>query len=128
MANYAEIKIGTSAVVAANTEIDIFTQFTQPGKWLIKAVRHIPSAAATADPTNYHTLTLTNETQSQTIGARSLAATNSVAGTPETITTPTGLAAVVNQFDVIKLAKLDPGTGLAWRGEFVISLEQAPLP
>src|SRR5262245_28339017 len=129
MVGYAEIRIGPDQVaVAADTERDYYRQFTLPGKWLIKAVRWVPEDNVTADPTNYCTLTVTNATQTQTIGTRSYAATNSVAGTPETITTPTGLAAVLTQFDVIKLAKADPGTGLAVRGEFVISLERMPLP
>jgi hypothetical protein len=128
-AKYAEIRIGPSQVaVAADTERDWYVQFTQPGKWIIKAVRLMPMDAVTAHGTNYCTLTLTNATQSQTIGARSYAATDSVAGTPETVTTPTGLAGVVTQYDVLKLAKLDPASGLAFRGEFVVSLEQAPLP
>ena len=55
-------------------------------------------------------------------------ATNSVAGTAESVTTPTGAAAVLTQGDTLKLAKTDPGTGLAARGYFELELEQAPLP
>jgi hypothetical protein len=126
--NYAQLDIGPQTQVAANTESDWYRQFRLPGKWLIKSVRWVPHDAITADPTNYCVFTLTNATASTTIGARSYAATNSVAGTPESVTLPTGLAAVIAQGDVLKLAKTDPGTGLAARGEFSLELERLPLP
>lgn len=126
--NFAQIDIGPDTSVAADTERDWYAQFLLPGKWLIKTVTWLPHDAVTANGTNYCVFTLTNATQSQTIATRSYAATNSVAGTPESVTTPTGLAAVVSQSDVLKLAKTDPGTGLAARGRFVLHLERLPLP
>lgn len=127
-AKYAQITIGPDTSVAADTERNWYTQCLLPGKWLVKKLYWVPHDAVTANGTNYTVFTLTNDTQTQTIGTRSYAATNSVAGTAEEVTLPTGLAAVVTQLDVIKLAKTDPGTGLAARGQFVIMLEQAPLP
>ena len=82
----------------------------------------------TANGANYTVFTLTNATQTQTIATRSYASGNSVAGTPEAQTAPSGAAAVITQNDVLKLAKTDPGTGLAARGKFILHLEQAPLP
>lgn len=127
--DYAEIVIGpTAASIAAGTSADMYIQFNAPGKWMIERVRFLPEIAVTADGTNYTVYTLTNATQTQTIGARSYAATNSVAGTPETVTTPTGLAAVVSQGDVLKLAVASAGTGVASRSRFVVSLKRADLP
>lgn len=128
-AKYAEIEIGThTASETADTAADYYTIFTLPGKYLIKSVYWVPEIAVTADGTNYSVLTLTNATASTTIATRSYIATNSVAGTAEVQTLPTGLAAVVAQGDVIKLAKTTPGTGVAVRGRYVVGLEQAPLP
>lgn len=123
-----QIRIGPDTQVAADTERDWYQRFSMPGKWLIKSVYWLPHDAITANGTNYCVFTLTNATQSQTIATRSYAATNSVAGTAESQTTPTGAAAVLTQGDVLKLAKTDPGTGLAARGEFVLEIEFAPLP
>ena len=125
---YTQLVIGPTAVVAADTEADWYLPFLLPGKWLIKSVKVIPDAAVTANGTNYAVFTVTNATQSTTIGTRSWAATDSVAGTAETVTTPTGLAAVLTEGDTIKLAKTDPGTGLAIRARVVIFAERYPLP
>jgi hypothetical protein len=129
MPQYAQIVIATdTAAETADTERDYFARHMLPGKWLIKSVTWLPDIAVTANGTNYSVLTLTNATASQTIGTRSYIATDSVAGTPETVTLPTGLAAVVNDGDVLKLAKTTPGTGVAIRGKMIVELEQAPLP
>lgn len=125
---YAQFVIGPDTSVAADTERDWYRKFRLPGKWLIKAVDWVPHDAVTANGTNYTVFTLTNVTATTTIATRSYIATNSVAGTPEAQTLPTGLAAVLADGDVIKLAKTDPGTGLAARGFFELQLEQAPLP
>lgn len=127
--NYAEIVMGPAeTAVAADTEKDWYYRFPHPGKWQVKSVYWVPNDAVTANGTNYAVMTLTNVTQTQTIATRSWAATNSVAGTAEQQTTPTGLAGVVAQGDTLKLAKTDPGTGLAIRGQFVVELERLPLP
>lgn len=123
-----QFTIGIETSVGADTERDWYRVFRLPGKWLIKSVYWIPHDAVTANGTNYTVFTLTNATQSQTIVTRSYAATNSVAGTAEEQTTPTGLAAVLTKGDTLKLAKTDPGTGLAARGYFELELEQIPAP
>jgi len=128
MVNYHQITIGPDTQVAADTERDWYHRFVLPGKWQIKSISWLPHDAITANGTNYCVFTLTNATQTQTIGTRSYAATDSVAGTPEAVTTPTGLAGVITQNDVLKLAKTDPGTGLAARGQFCLYLERLPLP
>jgi hypothetical protein len=125
---YHQITIGPDTQVAADTTRDWYLPFVLPGKWLIESVKWMPHDAITADGTDYCVFTLTNATQTQTIGTRSYAATDSVAGTVESITTPTGLAAVLTQGDTLKLAKTDPGTGLAARGAFSLLLRQADLP
>lgn len=129
MLNYYEIVMGpTAASIAAGTSADMYHTFGLPGKWVIERVRFVPEIAVTANGTNYTAYTLTNETQSQTIGSRSYAATNSVAGTAETVTTPTGLAAVVSQGDSLKLAVASAGTGVASRSRMILSLRRADLP
>lgn len=125
---YQQITIGPDTQVAADTTRDWYLPIVLPGKWLIESVKWMPHDAITADNTNYCVFTLTNATASQTIATRSYAATNSVAGTVESVTTPTGLAAVVAQGDTLKLAKTDPGSGLAARGAFSLLLRQADLP
>lgn len=124
----AQIEIGPDTQVAADTERDWYHQLLLPGKWQITSLYWLPHDAITANGTNYCVFTLTNATASTTIGTRSYAATNSVAGTAESVTLPTGAAAVISNLDVIKLAKTDPGTGLAARGRFIMLLEQRPLP
>lgn len=126
--SYAYIKMGPDTSVAADTERDWYEKFLLPGKWLVRAVWWIPHDAVTANGTNYTVFTLTNVTASTTIVTRSYAATNSVAGTAEEQTLPTGAAATIADGDMLKLAKTDPGTGLAARGQFVLKLEAAPLP
>lgn len=122
-------QIGPDTQIAANTEIDYYTKFLLPGKWEIEDIEWVPQDAITANGANYCVFTLTNVTQSQTIATRSYVSTDSVAGTPETPTTVgTGLARVISEGDVIKLAKTDPGTGLAARGHFVMALVERRLP
>jgi hypothetical protein len=99
-----------------------------PGKWLIRSAKLVPSAAVTANGTNFVTATVSNVTTSTTITSRSYAATNSVADTPETLTAPTGLAAVLTSGDVVKIAMAHSGSGLATQTVVVLELEQAPLP
>lgn len=129
MPQYAQIVIATdTAAETADTERDYFIRNLLPGKWLIKAITWLSDIAVTANGTNHSVLTLTNATASQTIGIRSYIATDSVAGTPESLAVPTGLAAVVNDGDVLRLAKTTPGTGVAIRGKMIVEIEQAPLP
>lgn len=131
-AKYAQVVIETSTgAETAATDIDYYQSFLLPGKWLVKKVVWVPEIAVTTDTTNYSVMTLTNVTASTTIATRSYLSptfADSVAGTPEVQTLPTGLAAVISENDVLKLAKTTPGTGVAIRGKMVLSLEQAPLP
>jgi len=125
---HAQFEIATdTAAETANTDRNYQNSFLLPGKWQITKVVWLPDDAVTADGTNYAVLTLTNETQAQTIASRSYAATNSVAGAPEVLTTPAGAASVVSENDVLRLAKTTPGTGVAVRGRMVLALERRPL-
>ncbi len=124
-----EIATGTAAETA-NTDVDYYKSMEMPGKYLIKKVVWVSDVAVTADAANYSDVTLTNATTSQTIATRSyLAPTfgNSTAGGRESLTLPTGIAAVVNEGDVLKLAKTTPGTGAVIRGRFILQLERWPL-
>lgn len=128
MVDYFEFTIGPTATVAAGTSIDYYYPFGLPGKWLIEGVKFVPDIAVTANGTNYTAYTLTNATASTTIGTRSYAATDSVAGTVEDVATPTGLAAVIAQGDKLKLAVASAASGVASRSRMVVSLRRAPLP
>jgi len=125
---YAQIDIGPTVVIAAGTSDDIYMPFMLPGRYLIEQIRFMPSDAVTANGTNFTAYTLTNVTASTTIATRSYAATNSVAGTVETVTLPTGLAAVVSAGDVLRLQIASSGTGVASQSRFHLRLLEAPLP
>lgn len=125
---FCEIVMGPTASISAGTSADFYHPFGLPGKWLIERVRFVPDIAVTANGTNYTVYTVTNVTASTTIGARSYAATNSVAGTVETVTTPAGSAAVVAQGDVLKLEVASAGSGVASRSRMILSLRMADLP
>lgn len=128
MYNLCEIEIGPTATIGAGTSIDFYRYFGLEGKWIIERVRFVPDIAVTANVTNYTVYTLTNATQSTTIATRSYAADNSAAGTSESVTLPTGLAAVVSQGDTLKLAIANAASGVASRSRYVVSLRRAPLP
>lgn len=119
------LTMGPTSTIAAGTAADLYHKVRlKTAKARVKFVDLIPDIAMTADGTNYCTITLTNATASTTIATRSWAATNSVAGTPETPTMGTGLALEVSDGDVLKLAVTHAGTGLAGRVRLVITLEE----
>jgi len=83
----------------------------------VTGITFIPSAAVTADGTNYTVYTVTNKgsgSGSTSVATRSWAATNSVASTPEAMTL-SGTAANLNVTagDNIEVVKTHGGTGLA---------------
>jgi hypothetical protein len=128
MFKVAQMVLGSGEINAAGTAKSYTYIFSMPGKWLIRSAKLVPSAAVTANGTNFVTATVSNVTTSTTITSRSYAATNSVADTPETLTAPTGLAAVLTSGDVVKIAMAHSGSGLATQTVVVLELEQAPLP
>jgi hypothetical protein len=85
-------------------------------KAVVTAVKFVPRAAVTADPTNNTIYTLTNKVSgagSAAIATRTWAAGNSVASTPESFTL-SGTAAnlLVGVGDNIEVVKTHGGTGL----------------
>lgn len=116
-------------LVAAGTDDDFFSVFTLPGSWLIKAARIIPLATSTGDASNYAVLTLTNG--ATTIGAWSTLSTSDGTLTEGTDAAfpldGTGSDLVIAQNDVIKLAKVKTGTGVAVHCIVSLYLEQRPL-
>jgi hypothetical protein len=88
-----------------------------PLKCVITSVNFVPSAAITADGTNYSVYTLTKYTagaSGATVATRSWIATNSVAKTPEAMTL-SGTAAnlLLAADDTLEIVKTHGGTGLA---------------
>lgn len=87
-----------------------------PFKCQITGVTFVPSAAITADGTNYSTYTLTRYTagaSGTTVATRAWSATNSVNETPEAMTlsgTAANLLLAVN--DTLSMVKTHAGTGL----------------
>lgn len=85
-------------------------------KCQITAVKITPSAAITADPTNFATYTLTRHTagaSATTVATRAWSATNSVAVTPEAMSlsgTAANLLLAVD--DTLTIVKTVGGTGL----------------
>jgi hypothetical protein len=85
-------------------------------KAVVTGAKFIPSAAITADGTNYSVYTLTNKVAgagSTSMATRSWIATNSAASTPEAMTL-SGTAAnlLVGAGDNIEVVKTHGGTGL----------------
>lgn len=123
------IVLGPNATIAATGTADQYRTWTEDGEWWIRSVKAIPDIAVTAHASNWSKYTLTNETTSQTIATRSYDSDdgqgNSVAGTPETLTTPTGTAARVVKNDKLKLAVTSNGTGVDTRTRFEVVLERA---
>lgn len=82
----------------------------------ITAISFVPSAAITADGTNYSVYTATRYTagaSGTTVATRSWAATNSVAETPEAMTlSATAANLVLAAADTLSIVKTVGGTGL----------------
>lgn len=96
---------------------DEFTGFVAPFNLKITVVKWIPSAAITANGTNYFTLTLRNRTTgagTAVPASRSYAATNSVAVVAEAMTLSSTAADLnVAAGDVLTVEKLVTASGLA---------------
>lgn len=96
--------------------VDNWPVWQAPHKCEITAVTFVPSAAITADGTNFSTYTLTRKTagaSSTTVATRAWSATNSVASTPEALTlsgTAANLLLAVD--DTLEIVKSVGGTGL----------------
>lgn len=95
---------------------DNWPVFVAPAKCQIVSVTFVPSAAITADGTNFSTYTLTNKVAgagSTAVASRAWSATNSVASTPEAFTL-SGTAAnlLVGADDSLEVVKTHGGTGL----------------
>lgn len=120
---YLEVEIGPVASVTGAGKW--YRSVGMSGtKWLVESAVLTPDAAQTANGTNYATYTLRNETQSLDVASRSYAATNSVAGTAETLTPTAGLNSVVNGGDTLSWAKADSGTGLAGTNRVRVTLKR----
>lgn len=90
--------------------------FRAPLDCQVTAVALVPSAAITADPTNFATYTLTRHTagaSAATVATRAWSATNSVALTAESMTL-SGTAAnlLLTAGDTLSIVKTVGGTGL----------------
>jgi hypothetical protein len=87
-----------------------------PYKCTITAVSLVPSAAITADGTNYAVYTLTRHTAgatATTVATRSWIATNSAAVTAEAMTlSATAANLILAQGDTLTIVKTAAGTGL----------------
>ena len=105
----------TTAKAAAGTDKEDVV-YRAPFNLTITAVDWTPSAAVTADGTNYATLSLRNRTTGAGAAlpaTRSYAATNSVACTPEAMTlSATAADLLVAAGDVLTIQMLKTGTGL----------------
>lgn len=101
---------------AANTTLQL-AGAVSPLKGTVKSVTFVPSAAITANATNFSVLTVQNRgpqlSGTTTVATRTWAATNSVAGTPENFAL-SGTAAnlEVGVGDNIQIAQTSGGTGL----------------
>lgn len=96
--------------------VDNWPVWTSPGKSQIVSVTFVPSAAITADPTNFTTYTLTNKVAgagSTSVATRAWSATSSVASTPEALTlSATAANLLVGDGDSLEIVKTVGGTGL----------------
>lgn len=96
---------------------DEFTAFVAPFNLKVTGVKWVPTAAITANATNYFTLTLRNRTTGAGAAlpaSRSYAATNSAAFTAEEMTLSSTAADLnVAAGDALSVEKLVSGTGLA---------------
>lgn len=105
----------TSAMVAAGTAKEDIV-FRSPYNLTITGVDWTPSAAVTANGTNFTTVSLRNRTTGAGTAlpaSRSYAATNSVAATPEALTlSSTASDLSVAAGDVLSVQMLVTGTGI----------------
>lgn len=131
--NVEQVEIGPTATVAAAAGDDFYWRCELEGEWYVRRASFLPGIAVTANGTHYCTYTLTNVTlgtelsTTVTIATRSYAATSSVAGTPEAVTTPTGNSARIRKGDVLKLAISKSGSGVDSRSRFLLGIEQSPV-
>jgi hypothetical protein len=95
---------------------DNWPVWTAPCDLEVTAVKFTPSAAITADGTNFSTYTVKNKVAgagTASVAARAWSATNSVASTPESFTLDTTAAnLLVNAGDSLEVVKTHGGTGL----------------
>lgn len=95
---------------------DNWPVWVAPANATVTAVQFVPSAAITADGTNFSTYTLTNKTTgagSTTVATRAWSATNSVASTIESFTLSATAANLdVASGDSLEVVKTHGGSGL----------------
>lgn len=124
----AECTLGPTATLTATTAADYYYEWPHEGTWYITKVVAIPDIAVTAHASNWSKYTLTNVTQSTTIGARSYDSDDgqgdSVAGTIETLTAPTGDARRLVKGDKLKLAVTSAASGVASRTRMQVQAER----
>lgn len=116
-------QIGPTAQVGAATAFTWYHRHGLPGRWRVVTVHLIPDEAQTANGTNFSTYTLAKN--GTTLGSRSYAATNSVAGTAEAITpSASGTTLELVEGDVLSWAKTVGGTGLAGTNRVQVVIER----
>jgi hypothetical protein len=110
-----QLNFATTAMVAAGTAKEDIV-FRAPFNMTITAVDWTPSAAVTANGTNFATVSLRNRTTGAGTAlpaSRSYAATNSAAATPETMTlSATASDLSVAAGDVLSVQMTVTGTGI----------------
>jgi hypothetical protein len=96
---------------------DEWTGVVMPFRGRVTAVKWVPSAAVTADGTNYCDVNLRNRgsdgTGTSLVATRSYSATNSVAFRADTATLGASALRDVAEGDVLTVSKTNAGTGLA---------------
>ena len=111
------------ATVAAGTGEERYVAQTMPGEWQVEAAYYTPATADAAHATNFTTLSLLQ-------GATAIVSDLSnetvafVAGTARAFTMVNGVAREFGQGDVIKLTKVEDGSGGILDGAISIYLRK----
>lgn len=123
----------TFAEVAANTEETWYLPVTRAGTWKVIAVAFASMTARTADATNHCVLTVSNAgTAIWTMTLDTPTTDDLSAGEVVSTAAPcagitgTGTTLEFAQYTAVRVAKTDPGTGLALDGTLVVTLQQIP--
>lgn len=115
---------------SAGTSKTTYHPFDLPGRYNVIGAKLTANADVTAHASNYTVLTVSNVTQSKTIGTWSTASAGNgtlTGGTPVSIKSTDPLATVVSAGDTLSFAKADAASGVAFGGSVVLLLEHAPL-
>jgi len=113
---------------AAGTDDEYSAVFPLAGEWELLEAWFSPDTAASANGTNYATLSVLGNAQTTAIKEFSTATVANVVGTPRELADAAGytraLATYTGQVDTIQIDKVDSGTGALFQGSVSLAFEK----